>query len=329
MKKILLLLLVATLVFALSACGKDKDKVVKDDTNKTTEQKETDEVVDDKTSASDESEESSQTGNSNEAENNSSNEQSSTGQTTDTNNTTINDSSNKNNNQSNSNNTTTKPNTNTQTNTHKHSYSAATCTQPKKCSCGATEGSALGHKWVDATCTVQKACSVCKATSGSALGHNYDIDGVCTQCKAKDPKFTYPTLASMGGRWTCKYASGIMVVVMDYKFTMTVDGVIHIYDVYSNEEGTCCTKDRECIVWNNKHILCDGGDDLGFAAGRFEENNGIVYIYDDEGEQLILQRLTTHTMKVLAYDEEFGYSASYSPYKIPIGTIFTFESTDN
>lgn len=37
--------------------------------------------------------------------------------------------------------------------THKHTYSNATCTEPKKCSCGATTGSALGHDYKDGKCS--------------------------------------------------------------------------------------------------------------------------------------------------------------------------------
>ena len=65
---------------------------------------------------------------------------------------------------------------------HTHSYSAATCTQAKKCSCGATEGSALGHKWTNATCTTPKTCSVCKATTGNASGHSWE-DATCQKPK--------------------------------------------------------------------------------------------------------------------------------------------------
>ncbi len=36
---------------------------------------------------------------------------------------------------------------------HTHSYSAATCTEPKKCSCGATGGPALGHDYKDGKCS--------------------------------------------------------------------------------------------------------------------------------------------------------------------------------
>lgn len=40
---------------------------------------------------------------------------------------------------------------------HTHSFAAATCTEPKKCSCGVTEGSALGHTYSAGKCTVCSA----------------------------------------------------------------------------------------------------------------------------------------------------------------------------
>ena len=52
---------------------------------------------------------------------------------------------------------------------HTHSFSAATCTAPKTCSCGATEGEANGHNWKDATYASPKTCTVCGATEGNPL----------------------------------------------------------------------------------------------------------------------------------------------------------------
>ena len=52
---------------------------------------------------------------------------------------------------------------------HTHSFSSATCTAPKTCSCGATEGEANGHNWKDATYTSSKTCTVCGATEGNPL----------------------------------------------------------------------------------------------------------------------------------------------------------------
>jgi len=52
---------------------------------------------------------------------------------------------------------------------HEHSWSNATCTEPQKCSCGETQGDALGHDWKDATYEAPKTCSRCGITDGSPL----------------------------------------------------------------------------------------------------------------------------------------------------------------
>lgn len=59
--------------------------------------------------------------------------------------------------------------------THEHNFANATCTAPKTCECGATEGEALGHTWTEATCKAPKTCSVCKATEGSLGAHKNDV----------------------------------------------------------------------------------------------------------------------------------------------------------
>ena len=72
---------------------------------------------------------------------------------------------------------------------HSHSFSAATCTTPKTCSCGATEGKAKGHTWAAATCTSPKTCTTCKVTEGSAKAHSwknatYTAPKTCSSCGA-------------------------------------------------------------------------------------------------------------------------------------------------
>ena len=52
---------------------------------------------------------------------------------------------------------------------HEHSWSDASCTEPQKCSCGATQGEAKGHDWKDATTEAPKTCSRCGATEGDKL----------------------------------------------------------------------------------------------------------------------------------------------------------------
>lgn len=45
---------------------------------------------------------------------------------------------------------------------------------------------ALGHRFSEALCTQAKICSVCGVTEGTALGHHY-VDGTCSRCDAPMP----------------------------------------------------------------------------------------------------------------------------------------------
>lgn len=89
---------------------------------------------------------------------------------------------------------------------HTHSYSAATCTKPGTCSCGATNGDALGHsyksKTTSPTCTSQGyttyTCSACgdsyKDNYVNAK-HNYQ-NYKCISCGAIDKEHAYEYLTN-------------------------------------------------------------------------------------------------------------------------------------
>lgn len=71
---------------------------------------------------------------------------------------------------------------------HVHEFSDPTCTEPATCICGAHKGGALGHDFVDATCTTAKICLRCNVTTETALGHNYTAatctsPQICTRCE--------------------------------------------------------------------------------------------------------------------------------------------------
>ncbi len=94
------------------------------------------------------------------------------------------------------------------TTAHEHSFSKATCTEPGRCDCGATDGAAKGHNyspatcvspstckncgdtipgladhnWKDATCVSPRSCSVCGETDGSTASHNFGTSGICETC---------------------------------------------------------------------------------------------------------------------------------------------------
>ena len=102
---------------------------------------------------------------------------------------------------------------------HTHTFSSATCTSPQKCSCGATNGKALGHNYANATCTspqkctrcgktegsikhtwkaatcsAPKTCTACGKTEGSKLAHNIDTKtSKCKVCGAFELNVEYAT----------------------------------------------------------------------------------------------------------------------------------------
>ncbi len=58
---------------------------------------------------------------------------------------------------------------------HTHSFSTATCTEAKKCACGATEGEALGHDYIDDKCS---RCGAVDATYKALTSGVWTVNAV-------------------------------------------------------------------------------------------------------------------------------------------------------
>ena len=89
---------------------------------------------------------------------------------------------------------------------HTHSFLPATCTEPKTCSCGATEGTHTGHTWEEATCFAPKTCTVCNVTDGLPTNHFYS-NGTCTLCGQTDPNYNFETTVWIPTNGGTKYHS--------------------------------------------------------------------------------------------------------------------------
>ena len=157
---------------------------------------------------------------------------------------------------------------------HSHSFSAATCTAPQKCSCG--------------------------ATNGSALGHNY-VNGVCSRCKAKDPNFvSYTSVTQKNGRWTLQYVIGdvyynayvkIYGSASDYNVGVTFGDALSSFPPEEQE-----IMKPDCIEFNGALYYCARGTGDGLAS--VAENGTTVTVTDLSGNKLVLTRTGENNFKV-------------------------------
>lgn len=179
---------------------------------------------------------------------------------------------------------------------HTHSFSAATCTKPKKCSCGAVEGTALGHDYKD---------------------------GVCTRCKAKDPNYKPLTsVLEKQGEWTLQYLCGeqlnsvSMTICNPGKNYVNVGFGALLTTLPSDMQNDPNIKDY-CEIFNGEYYYIGKGtgDDLKTVT----EDNGTVTLTDSSGNNLVLTRTGENTLKCTSAPDTFAYISG-----IPVGAVFTF-----
>lgn len=192
--------------------------------------------------------------------------------------------------------------------THKHSYSAATCTEPKKCSCGATEG--------------------------KALGHNYS-NGVCTVCGAKDPNFvSYTSVKNKTGSWNLKFLVGKTLYNINLTLYSSAEyGIGAGYDICDLVDDL--PEDMKANILKNYQDSLITYEDKQYYAGRgsgenlasLEEDGTTVTLTDTDGAKLVLIRTAENTMTVQSCDNSFAFLDYLDEgVKIPVGAVFTFKA---
>lgn len=192
--------------------------------------------------------------------------------------------------------------------THKHSYSAATCTEPKKCSCGATEG--------------------------KALGHNYS-NGVCTVCGAKDPNFvSYTSVKNKTGSWNLKFLVGKTLYNINLTLYSSAEyGIGAGYDICDLVDDL--PEDMKADILKNYQDSLITYEDKQYYAGRgsgenlasLEEDGTTVTLTDTDGAKLVLIRTAENTMTVQSFDNSFAFLDYLDEgVKIPVGAVFTFKA---
>ena len=174
-----------------------------------------------------------------------------------------------------------------------HTWVEATCTTPRTCSvCGETEGKALDHTWVEATCTTPRACSVCGETEGEVPGHtwaeaNYQEAATCSVCGETEgepltPDFvTYGIAADLKVGETYVYETGCF----DNPFVTTVGALTVLdYTVVASDETY---EAKEGYAWRIATFQLAFSDyyarEYGYRYGFRWEDYYNIRLHDDSG----------------------------------------------
>lgn len=151
---------------------------------------------------------------------------------------------------------------------HECVYSDAKCLVPAKCMCGKTNGSALGHDWVEATCSEARTCSRCNISEGDALGHNWTevsclVQKKCSRCGEKgeygEHAWGVATTSEPKKCKTCGIASGSKLKLPTPLFEKSK----HIAYIRNDIRGfykNQADKDRDYAIW-----LGEGGNCVDFT----------------------------------------------------------------
>ena len=179
---------------------------------------------------------------------------------------------------------------------HTHSFSDATCTEPKKCSCGAVEGTALGHDYKD---------------------------GVCTRCNEKDPNYKPLTsVLQKQGKWTLQYLNGnqlysVNIVVCKSGENSAGVGIgVPLNTMPSDMQNDPNIKNY-CEVFNGEYYYIGMG--TGGDITTITEENNTVTLTDYLGNKLVLTRTGENTLKCASAPDSFADIS-----EISVGAEFTF-----
>ncbi len=176
---------------------------------------------------------------------------------------------------------------------HTHSFGEATCTQPKKCDCGATEG--------------------------DALGHNFE-NGICTRCSEKDPDYLTP-FTEKKGSWRSNIISDDKISVI-YVSVNGSDGDLGCvrgapYDTYE----TSITEQRpdDCETINGIKYWYEVSD--GCYLTYSVDNKNVTFSSDEFDMKFTLTRIDENSMKVTSVE-------NIPPrfYEIEKDCVFNFEA---
>lgn len=185
-----------------------------------------------------------------------------------------------------------------------HDLTTPDCENAAKCQregCNYTEGEALGHKWIPATCTTPKTCSVCAKKDGEALGHleeyKYDDNQHWKYCKNE------------GCTWTSEKEDHVKPKGSDV-CSVCGEGCVHENTTHETKPATCTSAGREydkctacgtelniTVISQKDHDLKDATCTEPKSCKNCDYTEGEALGHDEEDLAAVEETCTTDGLK--------------------------------
>lgn len=178
---------------------------------------------------------------------------------------------------------------------HTHKYSAATCTKPATCSCGAINGTALDHKY---------------------------LNGACTYCKAKDPNYKSPTYTSVkikACEWNFMFVSSNGTL---YDCTLILNQNVPTIDAALGDKIDPDMPEAQDALNFEGSLYYFGRGTGPVPLKSVTEDGTTITVTDTANRKLVLTRIDENTLKVVSSLDGFGYEEGWTAIEyIPKGLI--------
>lgn len=143
-----------------------------------------------------------------------------------------------------------------------------------------------GHKWIDATCTEAKTCSVCGKTEGEPLGHdwiestpNYQQSKTCSRCGETEGEPLEAACAGLDFADLDKEYDMPMMLNKNPDTVNTAKVWFSNYKVFDSDEDH---EAKEGYEWRSVDMYCAIGDDTEYKNLKYEIAWGVGDYYQDK-----------------------------------------------
>lgn len=183
---------------------------------------------------------------------------------------------------------------------HHHNFSKATCTEPAKCACGATQGEPAPHRYVS---------------------------GACAVCKAADPDYVtkHTSVKNKVGTWNLTYTAGNNLFIASltlYGNNENLKTKAKVGDSFSTipeEAWEDIRGSEDYTKFGGKEYYMANGENAPLV--QVNEAGNSVTVVDGNGKRMILERKNETTLVIKSVEKDFIAFGEAS-----VGSALTFSA---